>query len=510
MMETLSEQDRQDMQALMARGFGHLPHSVFCLFSVKTPSQARPHLMNLLDELTPATQKPQQQALQMAFTCKGLDALGLPKKILATFSDAFRSGMDTPHKRRILGDVADSAPENWQWGGPSTAPVHLMLLCYADTADNMSAFVEQQVSTAEAAGLALVTQLPGEALAENREHFGFKDGLAQPYISEFDRHGTKGSTNAQDELPAVPLGEFVLGYRNGYDRYTQRPLISPESDSESVLPPALDDAEMRDLGRNGTYLVYRQLSQDVGQFWSYLLAQATVAVSESAGPGLSEDDAKIMAAEYVAAKMVGRWPNGVPLVKAPTKSESESLGELPAKALDDFRYHHEDQAGHRCPLGAHIRRANPRDSLDPEPGTQKSVDFSDRHRLLRRGRPYGAPVTAPLDVKTIMTKLLAKESLPEGERGLHFICLGANIQRQFEFVQYTWCTNPNFNGLYNDPDPLIGDRAPHGKTQDNFTIQHPFVRREVRGMPNFVQTQGGAYFFMPGKRALRYMLLNSE
>lgn len=500
-MDNFGEQDRQDMQALLARGFGHLPHSTFCLFSVKAPAQARPHLMDLLDAVTPASQKPQSKALQLALTAKGLDALGLPKKILATFSDPFRSGMDTPHKRRVLGDVNDSAPEHWQWGGPTRAPVHIMLLLYADTAENIQAFVDERVLAAESAGLALVEKLPGEVLAENREHFGFKDGLAQPYIAEFDRHRLASSASA------VPLGEFVLGYRNGYGRYTQRPLIPPASDVESVLPEDASGSGLRDLGRNGSYLVYRQLSQDVEKFWSYLLSQAGkdgawITENASLEPGET--------AVLLASKMVGRWPNGVPLVKAPTATEAEAFATLSAKALDDFAYHQQDEAGHRCPLGAHIRRANPRDSLAPEPGSQKSIDFSNRHRLLRRGRPYGEPVCAPLDVKHILETLMGHASLPTGERGLHFMCLGANIQRQFEFVQYTWCTNPNFNGLYNDPDPLIGDRCPHGKVQDKFTMQHPFIRREVSGMPNFIKTRGGAYFFLPGKRALRYMLLNCE
>ena len=95
---------------------------------------------------------------------------------------------------------------------------------------------------------------------------------------------------------------------------------------------------------------------------------------------------------------------------------------------------------------------------------------------------------------------------PSGERGLHFICLGANLSRQFEFVQHTWANNPKFNGLYDDPDPLIGDRDPRGKgKQGTFTEQARPVRRRTTGMPSFVGIRGGAYFFLPGVRALRYL-----
>jgi Dyp-type peroxidase family len=511
-MTSLSEHDREDMQGLLARGFGQLPVSAFCLFSVVTPLRARAYLMDIITSLLAANQRPQETALQLAMTAKGLDALGLPKKILALFSDPFRSGIDTPHKRRILGDTGASAPEAWDWGGPKSEPVHIMLLCYASTTVNLSNLVKQQISAAEGSGLSLIKRLSGQTLQDNREHFGFKDGLAQPYIAEFD------SRKEGNDRRAVPLGEFVLGYPNGYDQFTQRPLIAPEADNDQLLPEDLAGSGLRDLGRNGSYLVYRQLEQDVVSFWRFLFQQAPKLAMTPAGQDADSD----LQAVCLAAKMVGRWPNGAPLVKAPMLQDAQAFAKFTTETLDDFLYHHEDQLGHKCPLGAHIRRANPRDSLDPEPGSEQSLAFSDRHRLLRRGRPYGDPICDPLDPKTILQRLVAAEAPADNTqvsrledesvvgRGLHFMCLGANIQRQFEFVQYTWCTNPNFNGLYNDPDPIMGDRAVHGQKHDNFTLQDPFIRRQVRGLPEFIKTRGGAYFFMPGKRALRYMLMQCE
>ena len=139
----------------------------------------------------------------------------------------------------------------------------------------------------------------------------------------------------------------------------------------------------------------------------------------------------------------------------------------------------------RCPLGAHVRRANPRDSLPPNPGTEESRQVNRRHRLLRRGRNYGPGGTEPSDAP----------------RGLHFLCLNANIARQYEFVQHSWVNDPNFAGMVGVEDPLTGPRA--GTT--SFIEPAVPVRRRHTGLPQFVQVRGGAYFFLPGIRALRYL-----
>jgi deferrochelatase/peroxidase EfeB len=171
---------------------------------------------------------------------------------------------------------------------------------------------------------------------------------------------------------------------------------------------------------------------------------------------------------------VGRWPNGAPLIRSPEHPADDN----------DFGYAEGDAAGLGCPLGAHIRRANPRDVLDPEAGPEQSLRSVNRHRLLRRGRAYGDP------------------SDP-GERGIHFICLNANISRQFEFVQHTWLNNPKFAGLYDDTDPLVATHQ--GDAGRTFTVQARPLRQCVTGLPAFVSVRGGAYFFLPGIRALRFL-----
>jgi len=187
----------------------------------------------------------------------------------------------------------------------------------------------------------------------------------------------------------------------------------------------------------------------------------------------------------LAARIVGRWPDGEPLVLAP---DGPTDAQRPS---DEFRYHDLDPDGLRCPLGAHIRRAHPRDMLDPDPGSERSIAIDKRHRLLRRGRGYGVPISA--------ASALDGGGGDDGERGLHFICMCANIARQFEFVQHTWLNSPKFHGLYDDADPLVG---PAGRS---LTLQATPVSRRVKDLPSFVGVRGGAYFFLPGVRALRYL-----
>jgi Dyp-type peroxidase family len=293
----------------------------------------------------------------------------------------------------------------------------------------------------------------------DREPFGFRDGISQPLI--------QGLPKAAGAQPPVAAGEFVLGYPNGYGQLTDRPLLPRAEDPGQLLPPDQAGSGAADLGRNGSYLVLRQLDQDVGGFWRYL-------TEVTRRPDGSDD---LAARDLLAAKLVGRWPSGAPLVKAPDQ-DNPGLGQD-----NDFRYHEADPVGRACPLGAHIRRANPRDSLDPQPGTAASLKINSLHRLLRRGRSYG-PAAGP------------------GPTGLYFICLAANLARQFEFVQHSWLGDPNFNGLYDDTDPLTGYRHGRGAT---FTAPGRPVRRRYHGLPQFVRTRGGAYFFLPGLSALRYL-----
>jgi Dyp-type peroxidase family len=456
----------EDIQGLMARGYGDLPSAGFIFASIEEPARANTWLRTLVDEVAPASQRSRDHAVHVAFTIAGLSKLGLQGSGADWFSIEFIGGMTATHRRRVLGDVAGNAPESWEWGGPRTPAIDVLLMLYARGPAEMRAMREDHSDRLLAGGMHRIMRL-GTRDLDGQEHFGFHDGVSQPFVEGLSKTGPASNT--------VRAGEFVLGYQNEYGLYTTSPLVDAASDRGGALPAAHEHPSQRDFGRNGTYLVFRQLLQDVPTFWRY-----------AASAGEAGERSSAIA---VAAKMVGRWPSGAPLVLFPDGDDESHSDD------NDFSFHDPDRSGARCPVGSHIRRANPRDSLDPDPGSAASVAVNKRHRLLRRGRSYGRGME-------IAAALAATEPADEEhERGLHFICLNANIARQFEFVQHTWLNNPKFGDLYDDPDPIVG--ATEGPRA--FTIQGAPVRRRLREMPSFVSVRGGGYFFMPGIRALRYL-----
>jgi Dyp-type peroxidase family len=459
--------DLADVQGLVARGYGNLSAATFLLLALADGAAARGWLDTASRAVTPADARPEDQACHIAFTSSGLERLGLAPQALGLFSNEFVAGMTTPHRTRILGDVEENAPSEWDWGGPNGPGIDAALLLYARDNATLAALEDEQTSLLARGGLRLVRRLETVDL-DGVEPFGFRDGVSQPFVEGLSKTGPPETT--------VRAGEFVLGYPNEYGRYTDRPLLDPSADREARLPRDPEGSGRPDLGRNGTYLVFRQLRQDVPGFWRFVDGVTR------RPDGSSDPQAQLR----LAAKMVGRWPSGAPLTLTPAADD-------PALAEEnDFGYHEHDRRGARCPVGSHIRRTNPRDSLDPRPGTSASYDVNRRHRLLRRGREYGP-------------SLSIEEALAGGDsadRGLHFICLNANIQRQFEFVSHTWVNNPKFDRLYDDADPLVAPSAPSGAT---FTIPTEGVREQVTEVPRFVTVKGGAYFFLPGLAALRYL-----
>jgi Dyp-type peroxidase family len=470
--------DLDDIQGLLARGYSGLRHARFTIFAAPEPAASHALLDWLLPLVTSAAPFSADAALQVAFTPSGLRRLGLPGGTIAGFSAEFLAGMTAPDRSRFLGDTADSDPRGWAWGEPQRPPADGVVLLYAagpDILDRRQAALMQRFAEL---GIGDVTELGTLELAD-REPFGFRDGISQPIIAGLPKATGRGR--------AVPAGEFVLGYPNARGQLTDRPLLPSSDDPGRLLLPDPAGTGAVDLGRNGTYLVLRQLEQDVDGFWRYL-GQAT------RRPDGSEDPGERVA---LAAKMVGRWPSGAPLVDAPCRDDP-ALGQS-----NNFGYHF-DPAGLACPLGAHIRRANPRDSLDAQPAA--SLASSDLHRLLRRGRSYGPARGGGQagDDRRASGGQAGDDGSARGGHGtgLYFICLAASLARQFEFVQHTWLNNPTFNGLYDDADPLTAGRPPAGGT---FTAPARPVRRRYLGLPQFVRTRGGAYFFLPGISALRYL-----
>jgi deferrochelatase/peroxidase EfeB len=191
--------------------------------------------------------------------------------------------------------------------------------------------------------------------------------------------------------------------------------------------------------------------------------------------------------EWVAAKMMGRWQNGQPLIGNPKPPNG------PGEPENDFLFGRDDPRGHACPLGAHIRRANPRDSLEPDDPLEQTI--SKRHLMLRRGRTYFYDAKA---------KNYPVSSVPgTAERGLLFVAICADLERQFEIVMQSWLGFPSFHGLTGEPDPISTSRsAPGGGRFTIPTSAGPLVLKE---MERFVDFRGGGYFFMPSRSALNYL-----
>jgi len=247
--------------------------------------------------------------------------------------------------------------------------------------------------------------------------------------------------------------------------------------------------DLGDLGRHGSYLVYRKLQQDVAGFWQFMAREAA--------RGGSTDPARIV---WLASKCVGRWPSGAPLILAPDRDDPR-LAER-----DDFFYA-DDPDGVRCPLGAHVRRTNPRDALKPYP-SQQSLSMTESHRLLRRGRAFGPPL---FDARVLgdasgqdLLKTLTGLTDDGQQRGVHFFCINASLKSQFEFVQQAWCDNPRFGGLNDNMDPLTGTPCP-AETPSRMTIPESQGSLRTQPLPRFVTVRAGAYCFVPSLTALRFL-----
>ena len=475
--------DYEDIQGIVLRGYGKLHASCFIMLRITDGKmrEARSWLGRLADRITVATPaEDRKQAIQLAFTLEGLRKLGLDAE--TRFSCEFEDGISARHKSRILGDTGDSDPSSWAWGGDSTEPIHLMLMLYSvadrdDDTSQLDRLYAVHKQDFQAAGLVEVMNLTSRTLTRRKEHFGFTDGISQPVLEGTRRSRTSNKGNV------LAAGEFILGYRNAYGKHPASPSIRASFDRDNRLP-ILSDGRC-DLGRNGSYLVFRQLSQDVRAFWEFLNTKA------NGDPGDRD---------RLAAKMLGRWRSGASLMQYPD-------GDRPGVRPDnDFNYvgsvaEQGDPFGFRCPLGSHVRRTNPRDSVFP--GTNHLITDANTHRILRRSRAYGPPVAHSMDPGDI---LAAPEEGPE--RGLHFICLNADIGRQFEFIQHTWINNPKFANLYGEVDPLLGDHGDgRGSTPNEagFTIPGQPIRQRIAGMARFVHVRGAAYFFLPGIAAIRVL-----
>lgn len=490
--------DYSDVQGLARFGYNALPEACFFLLKIENPAAARSWLVGAPVATAVVLDHPPATALQVAFTCEGLRELSVAEDVIKQFSAEFISGMAGEDSRsRRLGDVAASAPARWQWGGPGNIP-HVLVMLYAQKG-RLEDFKRAVKGELWDAAFRELHCLPTSDLG-GVEPFGFADGISQPKI-DWDRNRKLTGGDQLEYGNLVMLGEFLLGYPNEYGKYTDRPLADLKDERAAQLLPAEDDPRKWDVARNGTYLVFRHLRQDVRGFWQFVDRMAH-----------SNPQQRLELAEA----MVGRRKSGEPLIAA-TGEEIAGVGPDSNDIRRNQFTYESDVAGVKCPFGAHVRRANPRNADLPY-GTRgllsrlvRTLGFGARgirddliastrlHRILRRGREYGPGL--PLE------QAVEAAQPDDPERGLNFICLNANIERQFEFVQNAWIMGTKFDGLTEESDPLLGNREPLPgcPVTNTFSLpQEDGVRRRITGMPQFVTVRGGAYFFMPGIRALRY------
>ena len=372
----------------------------------------------------------------VAFTWNGLRALGVDEASLASFPEEFKQGMVA--RAEVLGDTGANHPDHWV-GGLASPDLHAIVILFArDAGERGRCQAEHEKLLAGRDDVVVLSTLDLEATPpfdHAHDHFGYRDRLSQPVIEGTGEVPTPGS--------GAPLkaGEFILGY--------------PDEDG-----PAANLPQPEVLSRNGSYMAYRRLEEHVARFRDFLRAHGETAEEQ----------------EMVAAKLMGRWRSGAPLVLSPD-GDDLALGADPQRN-NDFNYKEMDPHGYAAPLGSHVRRMNPRDT----------AANMNRRRMIRRGATYGP-------------------ELPEGatedgvERGIAAFVICASLIRQFEFAQNVWINDRNFHELGNERDPIIG-------TQDGtleFKIPKRPIRKKITGLPAFTTVRGGAYFFLPGIRALRWL-----
>ena len=374
-----------DIQGIVRAGYGSLVEAVFLLLRITNASEAKAWIgASLSGSAMRVTSVADLQtkldvALQIAFTAVGLRNLGLGSDVVAGFSLEFQDGMASAvavatGRSRRLGDIGANAPANWVWGAHQDIPDALLML-YA--APGGLAALLARVKADIAAGFAITRELPTTFKvangADRLEHFGFIDGISQPAI-DWKAERNPGGQIEMEYGNLVAPGEFLLGYSNEYGIYDDRPLLGPEQDPSGILHPADDQPGKRDLARNGSYLVFRQLSQDVRGFWQFVGAQDPV----PKGTALAE-------------AMVGRrLKSGNPLV---TQWTREIAGTGPGEQnirRNGFTFY-SDAEGLACPFGAHIRRANPR-TADIPGGKQgfvlRALRMLDSSRWPPRGSDF--------------------------------------------------------------------------------------------------------------------------
>jgi deferrochelatase/peroxidase EfeB len=528
--------DLADIQGNVLTAYGRLgfPKGRFLLLNIADARAGRTLLDMLRPYVTTALRWPSskdkepppgtvfqrrpQVAVNVAFTFWGLLALGVPIRTLRGMPDEFIDGM--PARADILCDnfpkhIEEAWDPVWLWRDDPKRRVHVLLTLNAQMQDDGTPVERLDGVTREILGFihamqGKVTLLSGHRGTDERwqdlsallgtlpdgtktplpsEHFGFVDAIGDPVFEgqhEPDKMAARvvGQGKLLPDQSWAPLaaGEFLLGHPD-------------ESQEIAGGPMPLDFA------RNGTFIAYRKLHQNVAAFRD---AMDRMAVTFAKVMQVGQEEA----CETLKAKIAGRWSDGVPLISAPTYPEWRAVqarrvaaakagdrATLAAldRALVDFTFR-DDPLGAKCPFGSHLRRSNTRDMMDPlltsaDPKKWGGSVLNNRRRLLRRGLPYGEAAPGA--------------TVDDQEHGIVMLATCASLFRQFEFVQQQWMQYGLDFNTGNDTCPIVGNHGEDAKfviAADPASGKPPFI---CDRLPQFVETRGGEYFFVPSMTALR-------
>jgi Dyp-type peroxidase family len=341
--------------------------------------------------------------------------------------EAFRDGPCA--RAAALGDVGESDPSGWRFGGPGQPEVSAVLTVAADRAVDLREQVDRLLEISERRGAVAGDRIDGATLPgrlRGHEHFGYKDGISQPGVRGF--HPANAEGDERDGYPGARLiaaGEFVLGHVDEHER------------DPSAVPGWL---------RNASFQVFRLLRQDVPGWF----AQAR---------RMAQDMRGLLPPATLGAKLIGRWPSGTPLVDAPWRDDHSWTGDL-----DNGFDFADDPDGHTTPRFAHIRKAWPRNRRHDD----------DRHRIMRRGIPYGPPADPAIP------------GAASAERGLVFNAYCADFVDQFEYLQGQWLNDPAFPSSGDGSDPVCGTGA-------EVRLQLKASEDRLLPLSRFVHTRGTLY-----------------
>jgi len=482
--KTNSRLDLGDIQGFILRGY-RMPMVRHFLLAVGNPGEARKLLGRLVngdesdapqittaedwhvgfepgpgDNLADMPRRKPDYCLNLGITWPGLIAMEIKDRVPALSFKSFKAFIAGAAERaNLVGDTGTSAPQNWisAFGRGND---HVLVTLHAISSEALTSYSDRLTALFadgnafrelwRGDGMALMETRDGKPVLTTKVHFGYTDGISNPTL------------------------------RGGPERYTpdhQQPceswLFVLQDDAENYFVP-----EPRELGLNGSFAVFKMISTDVVGFEKYLQSRR-----DKIDP------------ELLAAKMCGRWRNGVPLALSPDTDSPP--GGIPLDQLNNFEYVNADGSGDpkglRCPVGAHIRRINPRGQ--PVTGQGQPGGSNTTHRLIRRGLPYG-PAYDP------------RQPYDGIERGLLGYFINSSIENQYEFVLSQWANDAEFAGAVRlnpkSKDPIIGTQDP---AESIFVIPRangaPPIK--ITGFSSFIATKAAAYCFLPSVTALKFI-----